>query len=356
VLRRTGKPRPTTADSLDFGRAVFEGDAEFDLPVTGDLWFIDAQVVRIHGFITAENIAFDGSRFADDVLLNLRAARTSLVGARFEQRVAIRFAGDLVADDTVFESDSRLTGPAHDSELNGRMLSVRGASLSTLTLSELDLSSCLFWRAYGLDDMRIEANCVFAGPPPTRRFTARRTIAEENLWRSRGSGQWRAPAFDEWMRDRVPAPAELGPAEIASIYRSLRKSTETRKDEPGAADFYYGEMEMRRHAAPRANGERVLLSLYWALSGYALRASRALIALAAICLCLAVAMYSYGFAESQSLRDSLIYTFGSSARVKTGLADAPLTTGGEVTQIVLGVVGPILYGLALFSFRGRVKR
>jgi Pentapeptide repeats (9 copies) len=353
VLVQKGRQAPTSADTLDFGRAVFQGDAELVVEVTGDVWFIDAQVRRIYGLIIAGSVAFDGSRFADDVLLTVRAIWTSLAGGHFDRRIVLHFAGDLVADGAVFAADSTLAGPPHDSDLTARLLSVRGASVSKLTLSALDLSSCLFWRAYGLDDMRIEANCGFAGPPRTRRYTTRRTIAEENLWRG---GRWHAPDFDKGVLSRVGAPAQLGPAEIASVYRALRKSTEARKDEPGAADFYYGEMEMRRHAAPPASGERLLLTLYWAVSGYALRASRALIALAAICVCLAVAMWGYGFSRSHSIGDSLIYTFGSSARVKTGLADAALTTGGEVTLIALGVVGPILYGLALFSFRGRVKR
>jgi hypothetical protein len=61
-------------------------------------------------------------------------------------------------------------------------------------------------------------------------------------------------------------------------------------DAPGAGDFYYGEMEMRRHAAPdsrrrgarfsRDRGGHLVLLRYWLLSGYALRASRAFVALA----------------------------------------------------------------------------
>src|SRR3712207_8144314 len=52
-------------------------------------------------------------------------------------------------------------------------------------------------------------------------------------------------------------------------YTTLFRSN---KDEPGAADFYYGEMELRRLARPRSRsgcgrhssfGERVLLTLYW---------------------------------------------------------------------------------------------
>jgi hypothetical protein len=42
----------------------------------------------------------------------------------------------------------------------------------------------------------------------------------------------------------------LDPGQIAGLYRALRKGREDLKDEPGAADFYYGEMEMRRRARP----------------------------------------------------------------------------------------------------------
>ncbi|MFZ1177322.1 MAG: hypothetical protein WAO15_13855, partial [Mycobacterium sp.] len=38
------------------------------------------------------------------------------------------------------------------------------------------------------------------------------------------------------------------------IYRDLRKGLEEAKNEPGAADFYYGEMEMRRLAGRKPTG------------------------------------------------------------------------------------------------------
>jgi hypothetical protein len=58
---------------------------------------------------------------------------------------------------------------------------------------------------------------------------------------------------DPGYRPRHRPPAWLAverptPAQAAAAYRALRKSREDNKDEPGAADFYYGEMEMRRHA------------------------------------------------------------------------------------------------------------
>ena len=47
---------------------------------------------------------------------------------------------------------------------------------------------------------------------------------------------------------------------------------------------------------------------------------------------------------------------GKPLRVKTGFENDQLTSTGEVLHIMLGIIGPILYGLALLSVRGRVKR
>ncbi|MFJ9589034.1 hypothetical protein [Streptomyces acidicola] len=57
----------------------------------------------------------------------------------------------------------------------------------------------------------------------------------------------------------------------------MRKSLEDSKFEPGAADFSYGEMEMRRLDPSRPRDERSLITAYWALSGYGLRAPCALV-------------------------------------------------------------------------------
>ena len=51
-------------------------------------------------------------------------------------------------------------------------------------------------------------------------------------------------------------PASV-PSRIAAIYRSLRKANEDAKNEPGAADFYYGAMEMRRHSPATPFAERL---------------------------------------------------------------------------------------------------
>jgi hypothetical protein len=68
----------------------------------------------------------------------------------------------------------------------------------------------------------------------------------------------------QWVREAsAEIETPLAPRYIANAYRDLRKGREDSKDEPGAADFYYGEMEMRRYDKERSLAERAVLSLYW---------------------------------------------------------------------------------------------
>jgi hypothetical protein len=190
----------------------------------------------------------------------------------------------------------------------------------------------------------------------------------------------------EWLPDASDPPdAE----QIAGVYRALRKGREDNKDEPGAADFYYGEMEMRRRAkrpgpAQRASrGERWLLTLYWLTRGYALRASRAFASLVLVILLFALGFWAVGFPDpgvqtrvravspsgtlvyqravpaqqstATELLDAAIYSAGTATSV-IGAPARGLTRPGSVLRIVLRVLGPILIGLTLLSIRGRVKR
>ena len=187
--------------------------------------------------------------------------------------------------------------------------------------------------------------------------------------------------------------------DVASVYRELRKGREDDKDEAGAADFYYGEMEMRRQRSRGATGsnvdfgrpvpwaERQILWLYWLVAGYGLRASRALIALAVLIGLFTSGLYLYGFrdrsrpyataAELQAVPgkpsqtpfppsvadvldgwgslDAWTYSAGTATAV-IGAPDAQLTQEGRAMRIPLRVLGPILIGLGLLAIRGRVRR
>jgi hypothetical protein len=156
----------------------------------------------------------------------------------------------------------------------------------------------------------------------------------------------------------------LEPARIAGIYRALRKALEDRKDEPGAADFYYGEMQMRRysgvHSQPGAPPGRPLVSLlwlYWLVSGYGLRASRALLALAITIALGAVLFALVGFQQDKPPEAGfVVFALESSISLLRQPGSENLTVAGHIIQIVLRIAGPLFFGLALLALRGRVKR
>jgi hypothetical protein len=167
--------------------------------------------------------------------------------------------------------------------------------------------------------------------------------------------------------------------EIAGIYRDLRKGLEDAKDEPGAADFYYGEMEMRRLAArgsrhqntdrntPKGRRpswtERRLLDAYWAVSGYGLRAWRALAALTILLVGCAALFAMPVFAKPRpgaavTFATSMEFTARESLTLirTSGAPTLEVTGAGTVLDIALRLLAPLLLGLAVLAVRGRIKR
>jgi hypothetical protein len=245
------------------------------------------------------------------------------------------------------------------------LLSLQRADVAGLVLSGIDLADCRFAGAHNLDQLRVEAGVTLTTAPARFGQDRRQLIAEEHAWRARRSGHWTAPQWPEWAGEE---PAVLNPGQIAALYRALRKGREDTRDEPGAADFYYGEMEMRRHARigtadseasgyTRGRTERGILTVYWAVSGYGLRALRALAWLGGVTAGFAVAFHLIGFTtppQPDSYWTSLLYAF----RATLSLTDdqVQLTAWGRLLQAILRLTGPVLLGLALLALRNRVKR
>jgi hypothetical protein len=182
----------------------------------------------------------------------------------------------------------------------------------------------------------------------------------------------------------------VGPAQLAPVYRALRKALEDGKNEPGAADFYYGEMEMRRHdRANTTRAERGLLFGYWLLSGYGLRASRALGWLAVAMLVTIVLLMGFGLPKDSPKQDAtgIVPPGGGKVTFEIGKADPQnptgerftgerfdkainvtlnsvvfrssgqdLTTTGTYIEMTARVTEPVLLGLAVLAVRNRVKR
>lgn len=152
----------------------------------------------------------------------------------------------------------------------------------------------------------------------------------------------------------------------------------------------YGEMEMRRHDRDRPRGERALLAAYWALSGYGLRASRALGWLLLAVTATVLVMMLWGLPQDDPKPATTGQLTGRNITLTTDTPDPvnptgplhqrlttdrwekalrvvvnsvvfrssgqDLTTTGTYTEMVSRLAEPVLLGLAVLAVRSRVKR
>ncbi|MFP8944217.1 pentapeptide repeat-containing protein [Streptomyces fenghuangensis] len=238
-----------------FESATFQRDARFAQAVF-ERWvslgpFVCAGRVWLSGavFNGPANLSFAArrlecrrTRWLSTAELRLRYATVDFAHAVFEYPLTIAAEPDpfVLTDGRTMEEQAL----AHAPDAAVRIATLRGVDAAHLVLADVDLSACLFTGTVHLDQLRLEGACAFdAVPPGTHRrrgrpvrFTGRRTLAEEHHWRAK-----RPDAVRGW-NVAVLGAGHAGPAQLAPVYRALRKAFEDGKDEPGAADFYYGEM------------------------------------------------------------------------------------------------------------------
>jgi Pentapeptide repeats (9 copies) len=367
-----------------FGEASFGGRADFDTAsFEHEASFVRARFERAQYFgplLAVEQLALDGAAFGASVQIVFSGDRLSCTRTTFSAgaKLWVRWAeisldeADLVAPavlngllgaNLLLKEDRLREWIAAKPEARtrtpeARLVSLNGTNVKNLILVNVDLRACRFGEASDLDQLRVQGSLEFESPHGLR-WTRRRAVAEEHIWRARrGQRGWYPAACQppEWLDKREKFEESPSPRTIGSIYRALRKRLEDSKDEPGAADFYYGEMEMRRAAGPPW-AEGVVLWLYWLVSGYGLRASRALIALAITIALGGVLLGLFGFdAEKHPDDGALLFAAESSISLLRPPDTKNLTAVGHVVQIVLRLAGPLFFGLALLSLRGRVKR
>src|SRR5262245_38284784 len=389
----------TFQHAAQFDGATFKGDADFaDVEFRRKALFVRAGfdgTRRFGPLLAHRGLVLDDAQFEQPVQIELSTVGVCCRRARFPAGVQFRLRwARLVLDETDFPAPSILYGIprlaasealaaqeariakawqrllAGDISEQPRLLSLQRTNVAGLGLNNIDMADCRLAGAHNLDKLRLEADVSFATAPSRLGQLSqggwRQVIAEERAWRAGRSRHWMAPLWPDWLDDA--RPEVLNPGQIAGLYRALRKGREDIKDEPGAADFYYGEMEMRRHAHrpshPEGSGgaswgrvERSILTAYWLVSGYGLRGWRSLAWLAAITAILAFAFHHYGFVrppQPDTYWTSLLYAF----RATLSLTDpeVTLTAWGKFLQAVLRLTGPVLLGLAILALRGRVKR
>ncbi len=390
-----------------FGEAEFDGDAGFNGAVfSGIAGFEGAQFRAARGLgplIVKGELSLDQAAFWAPILIQVTASRLSLVGAGFQEAATlrVRFA-DITLDGAAFSKPSTISfaespfqmlrgGELEDHALEAgdrprqpRLLSVRLADVSNLVQGGLDLSACLFQGAHNLEKLRIEGPLEFDLTPaapwqlvvgcwrlPIWRWTRRQTLAEEHHRRAKESSSpggesgarlrrpsWNQPSMEkvDWVKDSTGQPVRtLKPENLAALYRGLRKGLEDQKNAPGAADFYYGEMEMRRQSPTAPWSDRFVLWVYWLFSGYGLRASRALVAFAVLVPLFAIGFWRWGLNQQLGYPSALLRSFESATSLLRP-ASQDLNEVGQLLDILLRLIGATLLGLAVFSLRGRIKR
>ncbi|MFE3268089.1 pentapeptide repeat-containing protein [Streptomyces sp. NPDC059215] len=396
-----------------FESATFKGDVRFGAAtIKGEAGFeaaIFEKAVAVGPLVCAGRVKLSGAMFGGPVTLSFAAQRLECRRTRWSATAEIRLRYATVDfAHAVFEYPLTIAAEpdpfvpfgggqlveAALAPISGpevRPASLRGVDAAHLALADVDLSRCLFAGTLYLDQLRLEGACTFDSAPssarwrrwPPVRLTERRVLAEEHHWRAS-----QPDAVRGWTR-RSSASDESGRCRLAPVYRALRKAFEDGKHEPGAADFYYGEMEMRRHAGDIPRSERNLLTAYGALSGYGLRASRALAWLGAAILLTILLLMAIGLPRGDPKQTATGTVPAGGGKVTFEIdkddphnptgnrltgerfekalnvtlnsvifrsADKDLTTAGTYIEMTSRITEPVLLGLAVLAVHNRVKR
>jgi hypothetical protein len=262
-----------------------------------------------------------------------------------------------------------------------RLVSLERARIADVVVSAIDMRPCRFRAAEGIAALSLEATQEFAPAPWWH--SRRQALAEEHLWRSQrrflggaptralsGRRGWYPSAARGSRDDSREAPH---PREIARVYRELRRGKEVAQDSPGADDLYYGEMEMRRHAARLESSrrrsdvrlylERAILSAYKLIGGYGVRPLRPfvwffLITGASTYLTQTqkwVLVRAGSALTPPTVQEAALFVVRSAVLLPTR-PEIQLTDQANALQIALRILGPLLAGLAFFGVRARVRR
>jgi uncharacterized protein YjbI with pentapeptide repeats len=409
-----------------FVGATFEADAGLVMTsFHGDTVFRGAtfqRPIELGPLAVAGTLVLDGIESDQPMQLELAAWRLSCKRTRFRAGGHLRIAwAEISLDDAEIPAPLiiSLHPPAQElskqvcwlAEPDGKaegfpaplptLISVQRADIAGLVLADIDLRNCHFAGAHHLDQLQLTTADAFHRAPDLRvrpGNRGRQTLAEECRWRQTRPGprghRWRHTTSELFQSSLLAGARRPGPPELAAIYRQLRKGREDAKNEPGAADFYYGEMEMRRHAPNTPRAERLLLGLYWLTAGYALRASRALATLALLLVSVIVLLTLWGLPSSSTPAAASLSITGvppaqrvnlpaqstpamptgplldrltSAGRIERSARTAlgavvfrdtgqQLTTPGRYIEMAGRLLGPVLLALTLLSIRNRVKR
>ncbi|MES4833682.1 pentapeptide repeat-containing protein, partial [Streptomyces anthocyanicus] len=219
-----------TEERVDFSGCEFHGDISWSYShIESD---IDFSRVKFHSarsldLSTDGHVSFVEASFGAPATIDISAVGANFTQARWEWPSLLRI--------TDAEVDLTNSVPQQAISLKGfgkaSLVSLHGIDCAMLTVTDVDLSKCRFAGTVHLDQLRLEGRYPLPSVPSGAhwrgwrpvRWTARRTLAEEQYWRAS-----RGPIADGW----TPAPQGvevLEPIALAPIYRQLRKILEDGK-------------------------------------------------------------------------------------------------------------------------------
>ncbi|MFC0313586.1 pentapeptide repeat-containing protein [Gordonia phosphorivorans] len=420
----------TFGGAAGFGKATFGGPVRFT-EVRGVYSHLDFNSSRWKTALVeasdmeAGSVSFVDAVIEESVRFDLTCRSVDLTGLQSRKRLHLVVGGeaDVTCASADFGAGSRIEGVPSLAGKAPRVVSLSRAQLAGVTLSGLDLTGCRFGGADGLDSLVIDSTNtlpLWRRSDPSRGWkwwrTNRRMIADELTAPESASpnttvaAEVRGDAVGKTTTNTSPpgdsagsdtttteqpahheraaaiaAPSQVQGAaagSVAETYRVLRKALEDNKDHAGAADFYYGEMEMRRRAAPLDSVEWWLLTAYRTVSGYGLRAWRAVTALAAVigvagllfsfeCLARltttsAIDKINVKSGEATYLtpdegglpwwRATLFAAQETVALFRTNQTGVTLVGFGYIVDLAVRILGPVLLALAIMAIRNRTKR
>jgi uncharacterized protein YjbI with pentapeptide repeats len=364
--------------------AVFEAGAKFDDCRLQSSLYLEGillpGVVTVQGTIVDGVLSCSGAKFQHTTIFGpIEASQIRLIKSAFDQRIEMLLTTKcLDATGLRLPSGGRLNvpearidfrelealGPLSLRGEGASLIDLRDAYLSGVVLNRVYLGECYFEGARGLETLSLEGAAHLGEPSRISPLAGRRVIIADEK---------------DFVKHKSRRPDKARARSIAAAYRAMRQALESARNEPGAADLYYGEMEMRRAAATGV-AERLLLWIYWAVAGYGLRAARAVMTLFSLILVTAILLTWQGSLEPAAevvptgapiLQDSvgegstailhrfnlaLLYATESATVVFRGPEQAAPDTLARWCQVVLRLTGPSLLALAVLALRSRFKR
>jgi hypothetical protein len=279
----------------------------------------------------------DGTVVTGRAALSLAGTSLQARGLVLDTGGRIECGGSVDLEGCLFDGPTTVSSANHGDPV--QVTSLRGAEVGQLRLVDTDLRQCHFAGVRGLDSADIDL-----APRFWPHIRQRRAIADE-LDVRHGS----------CLHGR-DAGAVARPADVAVAYRQLRSNLDRARDQPGSADFYYGEMDMRRLTGDTlTHRQRFVLAAYWLTSGYGVRPLRTATSLLLVLALGGILLSTIGLADQQGhplFAGVLTATELATLRSST----EHLTDAGRVIALPLRLIAPLLFLQLILALRATVRR